>query len=95
MLPALVETLGEAVLLAEVPPRNELRFQPGGASPGQGGIPQRVPQGLGEASQLQTTNGVRVPPPLQSRGMTHIGQIASEADPVKAAQLSGERGSRR
>jgi len=92
MLPAPVENLGAAVLLPEVPPLNERHFQPGGSGQGQGVIPHRVSQGLGEKSQFEATNGVRVQSPLQSRGMTYIKQIAGEDDPVKASQRSGDLG---
>ena len=90
MLPAPVENLGDAILLPEVPPLNELPFQPGGSGQDQGVIPHRVSQGFGEEAPFEATNVVRVQPPFQSRGMTHIKQIAGEDDPIKATQLSGD-----
>jgi len=90
LLPAPVENVGDAVLLAEVPPLNELHFQPGLTGQRQGVIPHRVSQGFGEEAQLEATNVVRVQPPFQSRGMTHIEQIAGEDGPIKATQLSGD-----
>ena len=49
--------------------------------------------GLGADSQLEATNVVRGPPPLQSRGMRLIKHIAIQDDPIKPSQRSSDPGS--
>jgi hypothetical protein len=89
-IPVPLENLGEAILLAEAPSRNELHFHPGGAGQRQGMIPQRIPQRFGKLAQIKAANVGRVKSSLQSGGMTCVQQTASDDDAVKTTQLSGD-----
>src|ERR1035438_915983 len=55
-IPAPLENLGDAILLAEVPSGNELHFHAGSAGQPQGVIPQRVPQRFGKLAQIKAPN---------------------------------------
>ena len=88
-IPAPLDQLGNAILLAEVSFGNELHFHSGGAGQRHGVIPQRVPQRFGELAQIKATNVGRVKLPLQCGRMTCVHQTAGDDDTVKTTQLSG------
>jgi hypothetical protein len=89
VIPAPLKNLGNALLLAKVPPLNELHFQPGLTGQRHGVIAHRVPQRFSEPAQIKATNVGELKPPFQSSGMTHLQQIAGDDNAIKTTQLSG------